>query len=94
MRKQIPVIVFLWVLGLAAARPALSQVPARPELPSVRFKVVSVRPVDPSGRMFSSMVVKVCPSSEMVHLDVPVILPFSLLVDSQLFGPVGLIDQV
>jgi outer membrane protein insertion porin family len=27
MRKQIPVFVFLWVLGLAAARPALSQVP-------------------------------------------------------------------
>jgi len=30
MRKQIPVFVFLWILGLVAARPALGQVPATP----------------------------------------------------------------
>ena len=30
MRKQIPVFVFLWILGLVEARPALGQVPATP----------------------------------------------------------------
>src|SRR5678815_4650955 len=30
MRKQIPVVVFLWVFVLAAARPALAQIPSAP----------------------------------------------------------------
>ena len=72
----------------------LSQVPARPEVPAVRFNVASLRPVDPSGRMFSSIVVNVCPSAETVHFDVDVTLPSRMVVDSQLFGPVALMDQV
>ena len=72
----------------------LSQVPARPEVPSVRFNVLSLRPVDPSGRIFSSTVVNVFPSSEMVHFDLAVTLPSRLVIDSQLFGPVALMDQV
>ena len=72
----------------------LSQVPARPEVPAVRLTSLSLRPVDPSGRMFSSIVVNVFPSSEMVHFDVAVTLPSRLVVDSQLFGPVALMDKV
>ena len=72
----------------------LSQVPARPDVPAVRFNVASLRPVVPSGRMFSSIVVNVFPSSEIVHVDLDVTLPSRLVTDSQLFGPVVLMDQV
>ena len=44
--------------------------------------------------MFSSIVVNVCPSSEMVHFDLDVTLPSRMVVDSQLFGPFVLMDQV
>ena len=72
----------------------LSQDPTRPEVPLVRFNDASLRPVDPSGRMFSSIEVNVCPSSEMLHFDLDVTLPSRLVVDSQLLGPVVLMDQV
>ena len=63
-------------------------------MPSVRFNVLSLRPVDPSGRIFSSTVVNVFPSSEMVHFDLAVTLPSRLVIDSQLFAPFALMDQV
>ena len=44
--------------------------------------------------MFSSIVVNVFPSSETVHFDLAVTLPSRVLVDSQLLGPVALMDQV
>src|ERR1043166_4387928 len=69
----------------------LSQSPARPEPVPLRFKVDSVVPVDPSGRMASSAEVNVCPSSEMVHFALAVTFPLRLTVKSQLFGPVDLI---
>src|ERR1700688_3940624 len=72
----------------------LSQEPARPEVPPVRLSVASLLPVDPSGRMFSSCEVNVWPSSEITHFDFDVTFPSRLVVDSQLLGPVVLIDQV
>src|ERR1700736_6533475 len=72
----------------------LSHEPTRPDVPAVRFNVASLRPVVPSGRMFSSLEVNVWPSAETVHFDFDVTLPSRLVVDSQLLGPIALIAQV
>src|SRR4029077_2868925 len=72
----------------------LSHDPTRPDVPPVRLNVASLRPVVPSGRMFSSVELNVWPSSETTHFDFDVTLPSRLVVDSQLLGPVALIDQV
>src|SRR6266446_6055590 len=70
------------------------QSPTRPDVPPVRLNVASLRPVDPSGRMLSSVEVNVWPSADTVHFDLLVTLPSRSLVDFQLLGPVVLMDQV
>jgi hypothetical protein len=44
--------------------------------------------------MLSSVEVNVWPSADTVHSDLFVTLPSRLVVDSQLLGPVVLMDQV
>src|SRR5205814_8705475 len=82
------------LVGESTFTDVLSQVPTSPEVPPVRLKVASLRAVEPSGRVVSSIEVNVWPSAEMVHFDLFVTFASSSLVDSQLLGPVVLIDQV
>src|SRR5713226_2837540 len=82
------------LVGESTFTDVLSQVPTRREVPPVRLRVASLRPVDPSGRMFPSVEVNVWPSADTVHFDLLVTLPSRSLVDSQLLGPVVLMDQV
>src|SRR6266404_5091927 len=82
------------LVGVRTFTDVVVQVPARPVVPPVRLKVASVRPVVPSGRVASSVEVNVWLSADTVHFDLVVTFPSSSLVDSQLLGPVVLMDQV
>src|SRR6266446_191420 len=57
------------LVGVRIFTDVVCQMPTRPEVPPVRLNVASLRPVVPSGRMFSSIEVNVWPSADTVHFD-------------------------